>query len=294
MNKYELIKKIKEHFPKLRFKESKLITCGFDHVILVLDNKYIFRFPKDNHYKKKIKIEMDLLGQLKSKTKVAIPNYQFVPKDKTFGGYKLIPGKRLTKTAFNRLNKKPQKKIAVQIGNFLTALHKFSLKKAKRIGLIHAWTIADRIKEFYKRKKYVYFPLSTKEKTYVQNFIKKWASLSVPKNLSVIHDDFIGDHILINKEKLGGVIDFGDSALGDPANDFAWLWIYGKEFVNNVYYSYNGHKDKNFLKRSRYYYFATLLSSLYHGVFEKNKQQVTIILRTIRKFMEENENTNLY
>ena len=90
MNKNKLIQEIKEHFPKLKFKESKLITCGFDHVVLMLDDKYIFRFPKDKYYKKKIKIEMNLLNVLKSKTKVAVPDYQFVPKDKSFGGYKLI------------------------------------------------------------------------------------------------------------------------------------------------------------------------------------------------------------
>lgn len=287
MSRKELIIKIEEEFPKLKFREAKLITCGFNHIVLMLDNKYIFRFPKDKYYKKKIKTEMTLLDKLKDKIKVAVPDYQYFPKDRSFGGYKLIPGKRLTKTAFNKLDNKSQKNLAVELGIFLAALHKLPLKTAKYVGLVQEWTIADRIKEFHKRKKHVYSPLSVKEKAFVNNFIKKWGSLITPKDLSVIHFDFTGDHIFINKNQLAGIIDFGDSALGDPANDFAWLWTYGQKFVNEVYDSYSGPKDKNFLKRSRYYYFATLLSSLYHGVIDKNKQQVTITLRTIRKLMGE-------
>ncbi len=289
VDKKELIGKINGEFPGLKFSQIKLINCGFDHMVLLLDNKYIFRFPKDQHYKRKIKIEMSLLNKLKNKTDVAIPHYEFVPPDGSFGGYKVIPGKRLTKTVFNRLNEKSQKQLAKKLSDFLTALHTFPLATAKQAGLIQGWTIADRIKEFHKRKKYIYLPLASKEKNFVRNFIKKWAVLPVPKKLALIHFDLVGDHILIDGENLGGIIDFGDSALGDPANDFAWLWVYGKEFVHNVYNNYAGPKDKDFLLRSQYYYFATLLSSLYHGVVDNNKQQVTITLRTIRKIMEENE-----
>lgn len=288
MNKSDLLKKIKHEFPQLKFSQSKLNTYGFDHAVLILDNKYIFRFPKDKYYKKKIKIEIKLLDNLKNKTNVAIPNYEFVPKDKSFGGYKLIPGRILTKTAFNKLNKQAKKRLAKNLGNFLTVLHTFPVTTAKRIGLVSEWTIKDRIKDFNKRKKAVYSALTPKEKNLVRHFIKKWATLSVPKKFSVIHFDLTGDHILIHKNRLNGIIDFGDSALGDPANDFAWLWIYGDKFVYDVYNNYDNMKDEHLLLRSKYYYFATLLSSLYHGVVDKKQRQVTITLKNIRKELKNN------
>lgn len=286
LQKTKLIQKIKKDFPKLKFSEFKQITCGFDHIILILDNKYIFRFPRDSYYKKKIKIEMKLLGNLQDSTHVSIPNYKFVVPDKSYGGYRLIQGTRLTKTAFNKLNKKSQKKLAKDLSNFLTGLHTITLTEAEEIGLVHEWTITDQIKEFNKRKRFVYSTLSRQEKIFIGKFIKKWAALSMPKKLSPIHFDLTGDHILIDKNKLAGIIDFGDSAIGDPASDFAWLWTYEEKFVHNVYDNYKGKRDKNLLHRSKLHYFATLLSSLYHGVKDGKKQQVKITLKTIRRIME--------
>ena len=138
---------------------------------------------------------------------------------------------------------------------------------------------------WHKRKRKVYSALSEKEKIFVRQFVKEWSNLKVPKKLKPIHFDLTGDHILINKQSLGGIIDFGDSAIADPASDFAWLWTYGEEFVQDVYNKYLL-KDLTLLLRSKYYYFSTLLSSLYHGVIENNDQQIKITLNTMRKIMK--------
>jgi aminoglycoside phosphotransferase (APT) family kinase protein len=45
-----------------------------------------------------------------------------------------------------------------------------------------------------------------------------------------IHGDFSVGNILINNKRLSGVIDFGGTAMGDPACDLviAWTYLYGK------------------------------------------------------------------
>ena len=49
--KSKLINKLHREFPEVKFKTAKLITKGWDHDVLVLDNKFIFRFAKEKLYK---------------------------------------------------------------------------------------------------------------------------------------------------------------------------------------------------------------------------------------------------
>ena len=221
MKEKELIYKITKEFPDIRFKTTKIVNNGCDHTIIIIDNKYIFRFPKTKQYQKKIKIEMNFLN--KFNTSIQIPKYEFISKDKSFGGYKIIIGKRLTKTKFQRLTKSNQKKLAKNIGIFLSDLHALNPKKT---GLKKEWSIKQQSIEFHKRKRKIYSVLSQKEKLFVKKFIKIWSKLKVPKKYVPIHFDLTGDHILINNQSIGGIIDFGDAALGDPASDFAWFWTY--------------------------------------------------------------------
>ncbi len=64
MNKLDYLKKIKRYFPEIKFKNSKLIEKGWDHDVIVLDNKYIFRFPKKEKYQERLKSEMKFLKYL--------------------------------------------------------------------------------------------------------------------------------------------------------------------------------------------------------------------------------------
>ena len=69
------LQKIKNDFPQIKWKKYRILTHGFDHVIIVLDEKIIFRFPKDEAYKAEFENEIQLLRHLKKKVKVGIPEY---------------------------------------------------------------------------------------------------------------------------------------------------------------------------------------------------------------------------
>ena len=45
-------------------------------------------------------------------------------------------------------------------------------------------------------------------------------------HLVVLHGDLVEEHLLLsfNRERLAGIIDFGDVGLGDPADDLKGFW----------------------------------------------------------------------
>jgi len=292
----QFLNKIKQEFPKLNISHHKIIDKGWDYILININNKYLFRFPRDKKYPKEhILIEMLLLKELNKISNIKLPNYEFISKNKDFGGYKIINGKEFNLRIFKNLNNKKRVEIAKQLANFLSILHNFPLNKAKELGFKKPdwhWNIKKGVKEFMKRKETIFSAhLSEKEKWFIENYYKELLSLSILKKTVLLHGDISSDHILFNKNKIVGIIDFGDSNLGDPAVDFAYFWFLDKDFVSLVYKYYSGPKDKKFILRSECYSYQSIMNRLYHGVKEKNKELLNGAFKDLRKSMKEGFHT---
>lgn len=254
MEKRLLLNKIHKEFPELKWKKAVHNVQGWDHYVIILDNKYVFRFPRTKHYLKILENEILLLKYLKEKIIISIPQYIYIAKDKSFAGYLLIEGEQMKKKVFNLLPKNSKEIVAKEIANFLSVLHKTPNKIAKKYSSKKVNT-----KKLYKElvidvNKYVIHKFSKKNQVLVNNFLEDFKKYLKFPNKVFTHNDLYSSHILINKKKISGIIDFADRRIDDPARDFAELWDYGKNFVEDVYKHYKGPKDDDFLKRSDMYY----------------------------------------
>ena len=63
-----------------------------------------------------------------------------------------------------------------------------------------------------------------------------------------IHGDFAVDNILIKDHKLFGVIDFGGTAMGDPACDLVIAWTYLNGEARNIFVSEMDLDDDTWLR----------------------------------------------
>ncbi|MDP4001293.1 MAG: aminoglycoside phosphotransferase family protein [bacterium] len=255
MNKRQLLSKIRKEFPKLTWKTAQHNVEGWDHYIIILDDKYVFRFPRTKDYLKRLRYEILLLDYLKDKVDIPIPNYTFIAKDKSFAGYNMIKGDQLKKKIFKKLPVSTTNKISKQIAVFLTKLHKTSLDIARKYD-VHSEDKQKSYKELVRDiKKYIYPTVSKKRQLLIEDFLNDLKDLKFSIRVFT-HRDFYPHHILIkkNKKSIAGVIDFGDVKIDDPAIDFAELWVYGRKFVEQIYDYYKGPKDRKFLKRSILYY----------------------------------------
>src|SRR5207244_155705 len=54
-----------------------------------------------------------------------------------------------------------------------------------------------------------------------------------PPTPRVIHGDVAGIHLIFDPDEqcLAGIIDFADAAIGDPARDFPFESLYGRDFL---------------------------------------------------------------
>lgn len=251
-----LLQKIKREFTEVKWEHHHFITHGWDHLVIVLDNEIIFRAPKDvpKDLQSELYDEIQLLHYLKKKVKVGIPEYNYVSKDKSLAGYKMLSGRELKPSQYKRFTASEKEKFARQMADFLTSLH---ATPKSIISKYHVRT--DNFEKQHKRlvcntKKFLFPRLNKKEVQVIEKYFDKLkAALGHKFERVLLHNDLTWEHILWDKQKVN-IIDFSDRSYGDPASDFAGLWEFGSKLTSRVYELYRGKKDETLLYRSHLYF----------------------------------------
>ena len=115
--------RVRTAFPALAFSEAVLAQKGEDHHVVMLDGRYVFRFPRHADHPTGLALERAVLAALKGRCEVAVPDYRYVAPDGAFAGYKMIAGDELTPTRFARLSRQTQERVLDQIADFVSAMH---------------------------------------------------------------------------------------------------------------------------------------------------------------------------
>jgi aminoglycoside 2''-phosphotransferase len=247
---------VREKFPDMSFTNTTFITKGWDNDVLLLDDTYVFRFPKREKSKQRFAAEVKLLEHLQSETPLPIPEYKYLSDEPPFGGYKIIEGQEMTPSLFNELDASSQEKIAKQLGDFLSFLHSTPIEVAKTVGFQEEpggyWWSRERTAERYERLQTLVFPnLTEEEVAWARHQFETYLALDFNFELTITHSDIKGDHIFFADNKVTGIIDFAEVEIGDPALDFTGLWDYGEEFLLKVLDHYGCDTKDAFLKRSK-------------------------------------------
>lgn len=255
----QYLKSITFHFPDVPVEDARLITKGWDHDVVVLAGRLIFRFPKSRGYESRFRAEVKLLRYLKPKMPVPIPDYVYLPDDLSFGGYKMLQGVEMTKEVFHSFDSAQKDVIAKQCGSFLSTLHTTPLTLARESGFAedengYTWSKNYTEQTLARVREKVFPKLSQEEVQWIELQFTRYLSFSFDVTVCVTHSDFTRDHIFVEPGSgiVTGVIDFGDMAYSDPAFDFSGMWHYGTLFPQQVLNYYTLKHDSDFLERSKF------------------------------------------
>ncbi|MEI9994782.1 MAG: phosphotransferase [Rhizomicrobium sp.] len=267
-----LLARIRETFPALGFTQSRLIDEGDDNRVVVLDEGWIVRFPRNDEYRARFAAELNLLERVRAATAVPVPAYEHVAPDRSFGAYRMIRGDRLTPEIFRALTPAEGRAILVAMGVFLSALHRLPPATiAQPDGDIPpAWSGAQ-FAALYRGRRRAKIARFADARTLARfdAFHDAFAQIApgVPR---LIHDDLSDDHILVAGGRLAGIIDFSDASFGDAAIDFGWFWRLGEESVDTLFAHYDLFAEDRDLKRRSYWTFLRyLINQLYYDGLAK-------------------------
>jgi aminoglycoside 2''-phosphotransferase len=220
-----LVAKVREAFPGLPIAQAEIEDRGGDHRVLLVDDEYVFRFPRnaDND----LPLEIAVLSALRDRCVVPVPHYEFISPDFAFAGYRLLRGAELTRALFASLQTSSQRHVLDQAVLLLNTLHGL---EPRQIARDYTWRKVWTPRQFTDRgrKRLVAaapsFPSLVAE---IERFYRSYQNDEAPY-LAVLHGDLVEEHLLLSSDHgLAGVIDFGDVGLGDPAEDLKGFWAYG-------------------------------------------------------------------
>jgi aminoglycoside phosphotransferase (APT) family kinase protein len=220
---------IQSQFPELAPTEVVPFGEGFDNTAYLVNRQWVFRFPRRAFAVPLLAVEIRLLPLIASQVPLPVPTPVFSGHPTgsypwPFYGYHLMAG---TTACRANLASDQRHHLAGPLGRFLAALHAIPLAEAAAHG-----AGPDTI-----RRLDVPFRLQKAETT-LTTLVEKGVitdpgpirhalhtladPLPGPRPQVLVHGDLYARHLLVDDHgDLSGIIDWGDTHLGDPALDIA-------------------------------------------------------------------------
>ncbi len=202
-------------FDNISFGTIHFMAEGWDYRCFLSENNYVIRAPKNPAAQTHLQYEM---AKLKTLTlPLAVP--QYIQPFGRVGVYPAIFGEAVK-------GKVPNDTMVQQLQEFLEVLHQdVNLPpQARSIKGVQRWV--KRFRHLHDEVVEKVYPLlSIKEqRRSKERFNEFFRDLSLAAwSCTLIHGDLSLEHILVNKDRVQGIIDFGDMLAGDPAYDLSGI-----------------------------------------------------------------------
>lgn len=205
------------------------IDVGYDFEVAIVDDEWVFRFPRRAAVEEALEVEIVLLATVAPVLPVDVPSFEYISRDPLFVGYRLIRGEPLIDED------------ADGVRAFLKALHAFD-PSGVPLGRPD-WVEAYRVQcgEFQR----LVLPLVDRDLRPQSKRLFEDAETLVDFEPALVHADLGPEHLRVRHGRLAGVIDWGDARLGDPALDYSWL-------LNGPFADWD--VDSDLRRRARFYH----------------------------------------
>ena len=232
------------------------IDEGYDFEVVIVDDTWVFRFPRRANVVEALEAEAAFLPRLAAALPVDVPRFEHVSHEPPFASYPLIRGTPL-------VDEDPD-----GVRAFLAALHAFD-----HAGLpVERRDWREALHEQCARLERDVLPLVDPDDR--PRALALFAEVETLTGFepAFIHNDLSGPHLLVHAGKLAGVIDWGDVVVGDPARDYAWL-------LNVAFPEWDVPDELR--RRARFYHRLIPWYEAHYGVFTKQPARVEAALREI-------------
>lgn len=199
------------------------IEHGYENHIVIVDDKYVVRFPRSEEIWQRVKLEWFVLSQLKSPLVPKIAEFSDAP---SYLVQTFLPGKHITESEFRKLPLVVQRNIGSQIAEFAYSLHssigvkEFSAELDRLIPQDNGGgSYEDHLTEMLHG---FTFPTAAQDAV-AKRYFAAWRSIS-PSRSVVVHDDLHIHNLLFMDNSLSGVVDFGAICVGTAEQEMRQVY----------------------------------------------------------------------
>lgn len=264
---------IRRVFPDRQLNAVTQTAAGQNNTVLIVDDRYVFRFPLYEAGRRQLQFETRVLQVLQGKVPLAVPNPTYVrldaPIGQAFMGYRTIQGQSTNiYTLESRYPENVCDRLAQQLGGFLNTLHGIALN-AFGTDLPEAEGIAYWADMYERIRDRLFERMRIETRDEVSQHFEDYLNAPDDFDPCLIHGDFGTGNILFDPDKatFTGVIDFGGAAIGDPAVDLAAIYGFqgrGDDFARRVAQHYPA--MESMMRRIRFYSGTFALQEALFGI----------------------------
>jgi len=185
---------------------------GWDNLVTLVEGRWVERTPRFADREAQLRREAALLPWLAPLLPLPVPVPEVVSEQPFTVRYAYLPGRTCPGTS-------PAHGAA--IGRFLRALHRVEPGEAVSHGARGSAASHAETLETLTRMERDVLPLIPGGLASASRALLDRMSAPPPRT-AVVHADLGPEHIRVVGDRIGGIIDWGDSCIGDPALDLAW------------------------------------------------------------------------
>lgn len=264
---------IQTAYPDLHITSAVPDTTGQFNFVLLVNEQYIFRFPRYEEGITVMEREAAVLDAVCYHLPLPVPNFAYRSLNtrtpgQAFVGYRRLPGVLLRGETLRSIqSEKTIHRLASQLAGFLDALHHVPPSGVAVDlplgGGPESW------QQMYDEIRDLLFPhMRPDARQWTTDHFEAYfqdAALH-PYKPCLIHGDFGPGNVLYDPaaNAISGVIDFGFAGLGDPAQDIAAASCFGEQYIENMS-SFYPHLH-TLLPRARFIKGTFALQEALHGV----------------------------
>jgi aminoglycoside phosphotransferase (APT) family kinase protein len=283
---------IRRQFPDLRPPTVTYLGEGCDSTAFDVDDTWVFRFPKRDDVEEQLLIETRIMPVLAERSPIPLPAYHFHGRPSAmfprhFSGYAKLRG--VPAIVLDPADV-PFDAWAPELARFLSWLHTVPADQAARWGVpaqnlasVIEEVRADALGDFENLNRVTTdAPLEEWYACVAAGPVTTAASESAPV---LVHADLAAEHVLcdVTVQRITGIIDWSELALGDRAVDLAGMFHWGgPAFVDALLADYDGRPDTAIRERARYLAVCRGVSDVTFGLEMNRREYIAAGLRALR------------
>ncbi|WP_053402375.1 phosphotransferase [Priestia koreensis] len=283
---YEAKRCIEQQFPKLSPVIVDELGKGFDNTVYVVNNSYVFRFPRRKIAVSLLQTENTLLPALAPLLPISISYPLFFGKPTSqypwpFTGYHYIQG-HLVST----LSREERILSASLLGEFLRILHDFPVQQARHLGVsedqLARLDVGKRKPKLLEHLQKANALLPSARFVALEQWVKHVQPVTIRQEKTLCHGDLhIRNVVLDDTKKIAGIIDWGDVHIGHPAVDLSFVYSYFPSEGRQQFFTTYGEIDHNTATLAKFKGLYTTIMLLLYAIDQRDEALVESSLSSI-------------
>ncbi len=218
---------IGEQFPELEVGSLRLVGEGWDTTVWLVDEEWVFRFPRRSYPVPGLENEIAYLPRLGPILPLPIPNPTFVGRPSAdfrwpFYGAPFLPGRELADAA---LDDAARSALARPLGEFLRTLHAIELDAELPVDPVRRADMSFRVPRTIERLAELESLGLWTAPPLAGDLLESARELPAPEPTVTCHGDLHLRHLLVDGHgKPSAVIDWIDLSRNDPGVDLVLYW----------------------------------------------------------------------